>query len=368
MKASQRKSLLPHLDQTTRSIEGLLQAGLTTASEATLKSLAVTFEQASKLGLLRLSSTLRSTQQEISRYIHDDASFSATRMTFFLHRSWLLCKGLHLAIESDDEATIERLLWTPPTTNCDRVRVVCLGVVKKVANDNFCAFEFRLRDIETKRRLLWSVAFPLKKGKEIPAEGFLHLPQKQKFKPAVFTKGNVIEIENCLIADHPSCLRIQMIEASQVKEREAYDAWQEHLIWDSDAALKQVQEHTISPLDVDIELQQEIVLQEYSIAAPNDESSDTSHEVWPLTFRGEEFDLTLSQSEEGEAARDAMKRLVKTFGKKPPPAMYGLMHYAAGRKVLSPLAFFESKCEVPEYISLSDKAVDSRALLAALKF
>ncbi|MFX6023674.1 hypothetical protein ABTF26_21800, partial [Acinetobacter baumannii] len=76
------------------------------------------------------------------------------------------------------------------------------GVIKKVVPGAFCAYEFRLRavgdnsSITSGQRLLWSTIFPLKSDADLPAEGYLHLPQKQKFTAFQFLEGKTVKIEN----------------------------------------------------------------------------------------------------------------------------------------------------------------------------
>ena len=43
--------------------------------------------------------------------------------------------------------------------------------------------------------LVWSCVFPLRKDLDLPAEAFLHLPQKQKFKPSILLEKKVIEVD-----------------------------------------------------------------------------------------------------------------------------------------------------------------------------
>ena len=65
--AKDRKALLPKLDRLVGAIEDLLLSGLTTASESTRKALGVTFQEASRMRLLRLGGTLRVANEELGR-------------------------------------------------------------------------------------------------------------------------------------------------------------------------------------------------------------------------------------------------------------------------------------------------------------
>ena len=218
--AADRKKLLSQLDRLVEAVEDLLLTGLTTASEATTKVLGVTFQEASRLRLLRLSGTLRVANEELGRFTRNDAKFSQRRLVFFLNRAWLLAKGIARALRNDDAPELDRLMWTPPVELVEELQVVTLGVVKKVAAGAFCAFEFRLRSVDDGRPFVWSTVFPLKPGAEIPPEGFLHIPQKQKFTANVLLEGKVVHLRKIgIAAEGQGNGRIQLGEQSDGRNR-----------------------------------------------------------------------------------------------------------------------------------------------------
>ena len=141
------KKLSVMLDQLANAIEELLLTGLTTASDATVQTLNISFQEASRAGLLRLGSTLRVACEELTRYTKEHPDFSAKRFCFFLNRSWLLSKGLSKAIKENDREEFERLTWNAPVTPVQQLEVVTLGVSKKYVPGAFCAFEFRMRSV-----------------------------------------------------------------------------------------------------------------------------------------------------------------------------------------------------------------------------
>ena len=192
--ASDQKKLVSHLQKTTLAIEEWLTAGLTSANESSFNVLRVAFQEAARLKLLRLSGTLRNTHDEVNRFVQDDPRFSQKRLVFFLNRCWLMARGMIQAIENDNVEQLNRLLWTPATRKRKSISVVCLGAIKKIALGSYCTFEFRLRAVKTNESLTWSVVFPMKPDVEIPAEGYLHLPQKQKFTANCFLKKKVAHI------------------------------------------------------------------------------------------------------------------------------------------------------------------------------
>src|SRR5262245_13865525 len=135
-----RKKLPNLLEQLRSAVEELLLSGLTTASDATRKILQIVFQEASRMRLLRLGSTLRAANDELGRFTRNESDFSRRRLIFFLNRAWLLSQGLARALSENDDAGLERLLWTPASVPVDRLDVVVLGVGKKVAAGAFVAF------------------------------------------------------------------------------------------------------------------------------------------------------------------------------------------------------------------------------------
>ena len=136
---SERRKLATMLGELLTVIEDFLRTGLTTASESTRQTLNVTFQEASRLRLLRLGSTLRLTNDEMGKLVRNDADFSRSRFAFFLNRCWMLARGLLKALQTNDDATFDKLLWTPPNRPAAKIEVVVLGVVKKVVPRAFVA-------------------------------------------------------------------------------------------------------------------------------------------------------------------------------------------------------------------------------------
>src|SRR5271166_4919679 len=141
-----RRKLPALLEELGGAVEELLLSGLTTASETTRQALHVSFQEASRMRLLRLGSTLRAASEELGRFTRNEAEFSRKRLCFFLNRAWLLSHGLARALREEDEQEFERLLWVPASVPIERLEVVTLGVAKKVTS-TFVAFEFRLRAV-----------------------------------------------------------------------------------------------------------------------------------------------------------------------------------------------------------------------------
>src|SRR5277367_4314214 len=122
-----RKKLLPLLGELAGAVEDLVLSGLTTASESTRQALNVAFQEASRLRLLRLGSTLRVANDELGRFTRNETDFSQKRLMFFLNRAWLLTQGLAQALRAGNEQAFDRLLRTPASQGVDRLEVVTLG-------------------------------------------------------------------------------------------------------------------------------------------------------------------------------------------------------------------------------------------------
>src|SRR5215468_4269498 len=105
MQLADARKLTPLLDELCAAIEDLLLAGLTTASKSTVERIDVTFKEASRMKLLRLGSTLRIANEEISRFTVGSAQFSSRRLAFFLGRAWVLAASMRKAVHSSDAAT-----------------------------------------------------------------------------------------------------------------------------------------------------------------------------------------------------------------------------------------------------------------------
>ncbi len=152
MQPAEKKQLLSLLEELGRAVEELILAGLTTASKSTVERIDLTFKEASRMRLLRLGSTLRIANEEISRFTTGSPLFSAKRLSFFLNRAWLLATGMRQAINDNDDAALDRLLATPPTEPVKRIAVVVMGVAKRVVPGAFASFDFRLRRFKPMRR------------------------------------------------------------------------------------------------------------------------------------------------------------------------------------------------------------------------
>jgi hypothetical protein len=356
------------LAQLSSAVEELLSSGLTTASAATKQTLSAAIQEAARFRLLRLGSTLRTANEELGRFTAHDTSFSKKRLTFFLSRAWLLSRGLTHALEKGHEQEYDRLTWSPLTQPLARIEVVCLGVVKRVAAGAFVAFEFRFRAVSdyapvtAGQSLSWSCVFPLKPGLEIPPEGFLHLPQKQKFTPFVMLDRKSIVIERANLIAEESCARLSLTDQSTVTLGNAYDDWAQFLTWSPQRAVERIRKHSVGPLDLDTELQEEIVLHDYEIGPPGDADSP-GQTIYPIASGQLTFDAIVSSHADGKALRGHLDALRESKTNRPP--FFGLMHYERCRLILQVLSSFNPE---PDYLTISKENINKAALLKAMSF
>jgi hypothetical protein len=341
---------------------------MTTASEATRQTVAAAMQEAARFRLLRLGSTLRTATEELARFTAHEASFSPSRLTFFLSRAWLLSRGLAHALQTAKEEEYDRLSWSRPVQSLPKVEVVCVGVAKKVAAGAFVAFEFRFRavseaaPVKAGQALAWSVVFPLKPGLEIPPEGFLHLPQKQKFTPFILLDRKSVTIEHANIVNEEFGGRLSLTDCSTVVLDKAFTEWERFLEWVPAPAIERIRKHTPGPLDLDTELQEEIVLKEYAIGTPG-EGDAPGQTIYPITVGSLSLSAIVGSEAEGKALRQNLENLRKLKKNRPP--LFGLMHYERCRLVFQPLTAFRPE---PDYLTISKENVNKAALLKALSF
>lgn len=365
--ADQRK-LLPLLEELAGSVEELLLSGLTTASESTRKLLDLSFQEASRMRLLRLGATLRTANEELGKFTGQKEGFSRKRLCFFLNRAWLLCKGVARALHNRDEKDFDRLLRTPTGQLVESLEVVTLGVARKVVPGAFCAFDFRLRTIgqagpvPENGRLTWSCVLPVPPGSNIPPEGYLLMSQKQGFKPQAFLEGKVMRLTSTTITpDDGGGGRITLGEKSTVTAGSAFTDWQRFRHWGPRQALDRLRSYQPGPLDLDVELQEEVVLTGWQVGPGVEE--EEGQLVYPITAGGVTFRAVVNPGEEGKPLRQALEGLQK---QKDLPPLIALMHYERCQLVLQPLAIFGATGM--ESLTLSKEKVNLAALLRTIKF
>jgi hypothetical protein len=372
MPEAEQKKLLALLDELAQAAETLLMTGLTTASDATRAKLDVGLKEASRMRLLRLGSTLRLVSEEIGRYAANNSAFSRRRFSFFLNRAWLLCKGLAHAMRSKDAPLLDRLLWVPSGVPVKSIEAATIGVSKRVVQNAFFAFDVRLRltkPVEIPgpdgkpvsiKRLSWS--FGHRFEPELPPEGVLHLAQGNSFKPIFVLENPSFVLENVAITpDASGGGRLSINPKSEVKKGTAIKDLNALLEWDAAAALARIREHRAGPLDLDIELQEEVVLRDWTLrdARPGTRDDQT---IIPILCRDIEFSAVVSKLD-GATLLESLNALKK---KKALPPLFGLLHYENCQLMLQPLSIRGKDGMVQ--LMLSKEKIDPKALLKTMNF
>jgi hypothetical protein len=375
MQPAEKKQLGTLLRELAGAVDELMLAGLTAASKSTIERIDVTFKEAARMRLLRLGATLRIANEEISRFTTGSTHFSARRLAFFLGRTWLLARAMGEALEKNDDAALAKLMAIPAPIPVEKLKVVTLGVGKRVVPGAVATFEFRLRVIEEARAatpgaapipageaLVLSFVFPMRKDVDLPAEAYLHLPQKQKFKPSLLLEKNVVEISKCAISRQPAAAaRLSLGDASELKAGAPFKDWGPFWTWTPDAAANRLRQYQPTPLDLEIELQEEVFLQEWAPAEKK--ASGEGYDELSLLSSSLEFSARLDRGPSGVPLRAVVTKMAE---KKQRPPLYGITHYEACKLVFQPLTALGR--DGPEYLTVSAEKISQAELVKAMKF
>ncbi len=365
-----RTGLVPVLRELGDVVEGLVASGLTTASKATREKVDASAKEAARAKLGRLSASLRYVNDELGRFLSESPHFSARRLAFFLNRVWLIARGLEDAISEKDEKALARLLWQSTPTPVKALEVVTLGVQKRALLDGSASFDFRFRVVDgtaqvpTGTKLVWSTVFAGKKN--VPAEAFLHLPQAQKFTPKLLLDPVRVKVTEAAVSlDDAGGGRLLLGPQSTGIAQKPFTDWRPFATWDPSPAVARLARHQVTPLDLEVELQEEIVLADYELGAPAPHPNRPELQVLSLTADERTFDATVSSGPEGEALLAALKGLRK---KKPAdrPPLYGLLHYDFCRLVFTPLSTLDDAG--PTHLMISSDRIDLASLMKTLDF
>jgi hypothetical protein len=366
----ERKALLPVLEELAKTVEGLIASGLTTASTATKAKLDASFKEASRLKLLRLATSLRYVGDELTRFLAESEHFSARRLAFFLNRTWLIARGLLEAIAENDGPALARLLLATAPQPVKALRLAVIGTQKRALLDGSAAFEFRMTTLDAQpgvprgSRLVWSCVFGAKKG--VPAEAFLHLPQAQKFTPKILLDPTEITISDAAITlDEHGYGRVMLGPKSTVKPGKAVGAWDGLLAWDRARVVQRLRRHQVSPLDLEVELQEDVVVRDWELGAPAANPFKPEQTVFPLTTDGLALDAVCSTGPDGKELGEAMRDFTKARAKRPP--LYGVMHVEMGRLMFQPLSAVDD-AGGPRHLMISGENIDLAALMKTMDF
>ena len=340
------KGALSLLDELSRAVEDLVRTGLTSATQSTREKLDASFKEASRRKLLRLGASLRYVNEEVGRFLADDGSFSIRRFSFFLHRSWVLARGMVKGIRDKDDRVLSALLAGGGATPrpVPFVDVVTLGVLKRTLANAY-TFDFKLRIVDAKspdlvgRSLTYSLVFPRKKdgGDRLPAEANLHLPQPQKFTPRILHQGSVVRVPECAVAfDERGAGRLMLGPKSTMTEVAPFSAWESLYRFEAEALLGRVKQARPGPLDLAVEMQEEIFVEGGELSRSPIRAGE-GRRIFGLTgAHGLSLDVVIPDGPDGD---DLLPKLEEGLKKKDKPIVYGLVYYEFGRTMFLPLSF-----------------------------
>jgi hypothetical protein len=368
LQENEKKQVVSLLDELSKAVEELLFAGLTAASKSTVERLDVTFKEASRMKLLRLGSTLRIANEEIIRFTGGSPLFSARRLAFFLGRAWLLATAMRRAIDAGDQETLNRLLVASAAQPIEKLKFVVLGVAKRVVPGAFASFDFRLRALGgvsrlvDKEPLIWSCVFPLRKDLDLPSEAFLHLPQKQKFKPSMLLEKRIVEVTQCAVSTQlGTATRLALNDDSTMTAGESFTDWSSVCGWDIVQAAERLERHKPTPIDLEIELQEEVFISNWS---PGEQrGTKEGYDILPIQTSVLPFEVRFDQGPSGVPLNGVLSKIAK---KKRRPPLYGVVHYESCQLILQPLSVL-AKAGI-EYLTISPDKISQAELVKAMKF
>lgn len=371
-----RKRLPVLLEDLARAVEDVVATGLGTLSSATQEKLDASFQEASRRKLLRLGTSLRYVKEELARFLEHSDDFSARRLTFFLNRAWLLARSMAEALRADDQATLARLLLAgaavpvqPPA-----LQVVCVGVLKRQLQNN-ASFELRFRalhdapGVQAGQSLVWSCVFAANPRLPSP-EANLHLERAElnKLEPRVFLEGKAVTLTGIAVSPgEDGTARLQLGPKVEARAGDPFADWKRFAPWDAARARARLVRHETTPLDLPVELQEELVLEDWELGEPVDREAQKQRH-YPLRARfGDERSLDLTaiapSTDAGERLRAALEELAKA---RPRPPLFGLLHYEACQLMFQPLAAWTA--EGARQLMLADVSLSKRDLLKLIDF
>ena len=371
--SAQGKTLNIALKQASTAIEQLLQTGMSTSSEHTITQFSELFKSISGLGITRLGSNLRLLTQEIQRYVKQDDTFSARRLSFFLNRSWLMCQGLSEAMQRQDKSLWQSLNATSATETLDEIEVITLGVSKKLVAGVFAAFEFRLRVLDPThpwgdKTLVFSLVFSLAGSADniaIHPEAFLDFGQPQNYSPRALLTHSIRFKHVTISTETEHRARLSLTPDSTVTPLNPIKNQHNLLALareNPESLHQQLANYQPSPFDLEIDLQSEIVLDTWTMGDIRHDAGFEDRYVIDIHAAGINYIALVSSYIEGEALLIALKHLKKSTVR---PPLFALLHYELGQRVLQPLSVLEE--DGPRHLMLGQDKTDYHKLLKQLR-
>jgi hypothetical protein len=150
-------------------------------------------------------------------------------------------------------------------------------------------------------------------------------------------------------------------EASTLVSGGEFDDWNSFATWDLRKAAERLEHHRPTPMDLEIELQEEVFLPEWQPGELRE--TDEGYDLLPIESGNLPFEMRLDRGPSGVPLRNAM---IKIAEKKNRPPLYGVVHYESCRLVLQPLSVLGDKGI--EYLTVSRDKINQAELVRAMKF
>jgi hypothetical protein len=272
------------------------------------------------------------------------------------------------AIDANDQDAFDCLQVTPASQPVEALKFVTMGVAKRVVPGSFASFDFRLRAIgaagpvNDREPLVWSCVYPLRKGLDLAAEAFLHLPQKQKFKPISLLEKKMVEVTKCAVSVPTSgAKRLMLGEQSALTVGEPFAEWAALWEWNLREAANRLEQHRPTPMDLEIELQEEVIVSNWS--AGEQQATDDGYDLLPIETPLLPFSVRLDRGPSSAPANELLAKLAKENER---PPIFGVMHYESCKLVLQPLSVLGK--DGIEYLTVLPDRISQADLVKAMKF
>ena len=196
----------------------------------------------------------------------------------------------------------------------------------------------------------------------MPPEAFLHLPQKQQFKPSMLLEKKAVEVTRCAVSAQPgSAARLMLGEASTLAAGSEFGGWAGLLRWDVREAAARLERHRPTPMDLEIELQEEVFVSDWQPGERRE--TEEGYDLVPIEAGHLPFEARLDRGPSGVPVRERMSEIA---AKQNRPPIYGVVHYESCRLVLQPLSALDERGI--EYLTVSRDKISQAQLVKAMKF
>ena len=156
-------------------------------------------------------------------------------------------------------------------------------------------------------------------------------------------------------------MRLALTDASAMSSGDEFADWQPLLSWDIPQSAERLEQHRPTPMDLEIELQEEVFLSSWQ---PGEQRpTDDGYDILPIESNFLPLEVRLDRGPSGVPVSGVVSKMAR---KKRRPPIYGLAHYEACRLILQPLSAL--KKDGIEYLTVSPDKISQAELVKAMKF